>query len=128
MAWIGALTAGAITGAIGIVVAIFPSLWAGMFTDDAAVLETAYDYLRIAGPCYGFFGLGLALYFASQGSRKVLGPVLAGTLRLIVIVLGGLLIAGDGVHITWLFAIVAVAMLAYAAFAAGAVAITKWTK
>lgn len=128
VAWIGALAAGAITGAIGIFVAIFPSLWAGMFTDDAAVLATAYDYLRIAGPCYGFFGLGLALYFASQGSRKVLGPVLAGTLRLIVIVLGGLLIAGDGVHITWLFAIVAAAMLAYAAFAAGAVAITKWTK
>jgi putative MATE family efflux protein len=128
VAWIGALTAGAITGAIGLFVAIFPFLWAGMFTADAAVLETAYDYLRIAGPCYGFFGLGLALYFASQGSRKVLGPVLAGTLRLIVVVIGGVLIAGANVHITWLFAIVGAAMLAYAAFAATAVALTKWTK
>ncbi|MGE0658144.1 MAG: MATE family efflux transporter [Reyranellaceae bacterium] len=128
VAWIGALTAGAITGAIGIVVAIVPWLWAGMFTSDQAVLETAYDYLRIAGPCYGFFGLGLALYFASQGSRKVLGPVLAGTLRLIVIVLGGLLVAAQDVPVTWLFAIVAAAMLGYAAFAAAAVAMSRWTR
>ncbi|MGE0152624.1 MAG: MATE family efflux transporter [Reyranellaceae bacterium] len=128
VAWIGAAAAGGITGAIGIIVAVFPGLWAGMFTSDAAVLATAYDYLRIAGPCYGFFGLGLALYFASQGSRKVLGPVLAGTLRLVVVVIGGLLIAGAQVHVTWLFAIVGAAMLAYAAFAAAAVALTRWTR
>jgi putative MATE family efflux protein len=128
VAWIGALTAGVITGAIGVFVALFPFLWASMFTADAAALETAYDYLRIAGPCYGFFGFGLALYFASQGSRKVLGPVLAGTLRLAVVVIGGFLLAGTDVHVTWLFAIVGAAMLAYAAFAAAAVALTKWTK
>ena len=128
VAWIGALTAGAITGTIGIVVAVAPFLWAGMFTGEPAVLETAYDYLRIAGACYGFFGLGLALYFASQGSRKVLGPVLAGTLRLVIVVVGGFIVAGSDLPVSWLFAIVGVAMLAYAAFAAAAVAITKWTK
>lgn len=127
VAWIGALTAAAVTGAIGLVVAIAPMLWAGMFTSDPAVLETASDYLRIAGPCYGFFGLGLALYFASQGARKVLGPVLGGTLRLAVIVIGGLLVASQGVSIGWLFAIVAAAMLVYAAFTAAAVAGTRWT-
>jgi hypothetical protein len=58
----------------------------------------------------------------------VLGPVLAGTLRLIIVVLGGLLLGGVAVHVSWLFAIVAAAMLAYAAFAAGAVALTKWTR
>lgn len=128
VAWIGGLTAGAITGAIGMAVVIFPWLWAGLFTNDPAVLATAYDYLRIAGPCYGFFGLGLALYFASQGSRKVLGPVLAGTLRLAIVVLGGFLVVGQELQIGWLFAIVGVAMLAYAAFAATAVAVTKWTR
>ena len=35
MAWIGALMAGAIAAAIGIVVAIWPDLWLGLFTADA---------------------------------------------------------------------------------------------
>ena len=126
VAWVGALAAAGVTGAIGLVVAIAPSLWAGMFTADVAVLETASRYLRIAGPCYGFFGLGLALYFASQGARKVLGPVLAGTLRLAIVALFGLLVATRGLELDWLFAVVAGAMLAYAAFAAAAVASSNW--
>jgi len=49
-------------------------------------------YLRIAGPTYGFFGLGLALYFASQGAGRLLWPVLGGSARLAVAVLGGWLV------------------------------------
>ena len=45
----------------------------------AAVLASANEYLRIAGPAFMFFGFGHGLYFASQGSGKILGPVLAGT-------------------------------------------------
>jgi len=127
VAWIGALTAAAVTGAIGLVVAIAPLLWAGMFTSDPAVPDTASDNLRIAGPRYGFFGLGLALYFASQGARKVTGPVLGGTLRLAVIVVGCLLVASQGASISWLFAVVAAAMLVYAAFTVAAVAGTRWS-
>jgi hypothetical protein len=32
------------------------------------VIETG-AYLRIVGPAYRFFGLGMALYFASQALR-----------------------------------------------------------
>ena len=53
--------------------------------------------------------------------------MLGGTLRLAVIVIGGLLVASQGVSIGWLFAIVAAAMLVYAAFTAAAVAGTRWT-
>lgn len=42
-----------------------------------------------AGPAYGLFGLGLSLYFSSLGAGKVIGPVLAGTLRLLLVALGG---------------------------------------
>ena len=46
-------------------------------------------YLRIVGPFYGFFGLGMALYFASQGAGALKWPLLAGVSRMIIAVGGG---------------------------------------
>jgi Na+-driven multidrug efflux pump len=46
-------------------------------------------YLRIVGPFYGFFGLGMALYFASQGAGALKWPLLAGLSRLVIAVGGG---------------------------------------
>jgi Na+-driven multidrug efflux pump len=89
VAWTGGLIGAGITGTVGMVVAIWPSLWAGLFSDDAEVLRAGYSYLRTVGPCYLFFGAGLALYFASQGIGRVLGPVLSSTARLLVAALGG---------------------------------------
>jgi Na+-driven multidrug efflux pump len=40
-------------------------------------------------PFYGFFGFGMALYFASQGAGRVLWPVIAGVTRLVVATGGG---------------------------------------
>ena len=54
-----------------------PDIWSARFTQDPAVRAAADLYLRLAGPGFAFLGLGMALYFASQGSGKVLGPVLA---------------------------------------------------
>jgi putative efflux protein, MATE family len=90
--WAGAGLAACVTGSVGITVSIWPGLWAGLFSSDAAVLNVAFSYLRIAGPCYLFLGIGLALYFASQGAGKVLWPMLAGSSRFIVAAGGGLLV------------------------------------
>ena len=49
-------------------------------------------------------------------------------IALIVIVLGGLLVAAQEVPVTWLFAIVAAARMGFAAFAAAAVAMSRWTR
>ena len=38
-------------------------------------------YLRAVGPFYGFFGVGLVLYFASQGAGRLLWPVLCPSSR-----------------------------------------------
>src|SRR6266849_2577031 len=56
----------------------WPAAWLGLFSDDPGMLATGAQYLRIVGPAYGFFGLGLALYFASQGAGRLLWPLLAG--------------------------------------------------
>ena len=87
--WVGAGVAAAVTGAIGLLAASFPLAWLGLFTSDPAVLAAGTRYLTIVGPCYGFFGAGLALYFASQGAGRLLWPLLAGFTRLLVAAAGG---------------------------------------
>ena len=126
VAWIAGAVSGINLAAIGLLVALFPQLWAGMFSSDPAVLDAACQYLRWAGPGFGFFGFGLTLYFAAQGSGKILGPVLASTVRLVVV-------AGVGAWlITWiaqpwpLFALVGAAMVVYGLANAVAVGLTRW--
>jgi Na+-driven multidrug efflux pump len=113
-------------GAIGAIVAVFPDLWAGLFSRDAAVLLAAGQYLRFAGPGFAFFGLGLTLYFAAQGSGNVLGPVLASTLRLVMVAAGGIWIAASGAPVTALFALVGASMTIYGLATAGSIFLTSW--
>jgi hypothetical protein len=89
VAWTAAGLATLILGCIGLTVAIAPDIWSSRFTQDPDVRAAADLYLRLAGPAFAFVGMGMALYFASQGSGKVLGPVLAATVRLAVIAIGG---------------------------------------
>ena len=99
-----------------------------LFSNDPHVLAMADLYLRIAGPAFALFGLGHGLYFASQGSGKILGPVLAGTLRFAIIALGGWLLAINNAPAWMMFALVAVAMAVYGGACALAVYVAKWGK
>lgn len=128
VAWSAAGVAGIAVGAIGLVVALFPGLWSGLFTTDPVVRAAADLYLRWAGPCFAAFGVGLALYFASQGSGKILNPVLAATVRLIVIAAGGAVLASAAAPAWMLFALVGLSMLAYGAATAAAVYFTPWER
>jgi Na+-driven multidrug efflux pump len=84
VAWLGAALAFGVTEVIGLAAMAFPHVWIGLFSDDPQVLAMGAIYLRNVAPAYGAVGLGLVLYFASQGARHVLFPVLAGTARLII--------------------------------------------
>jgi putative MATE family efflux protein len=126
VAWTAAGVAVAALGAIGMTVTIAPGLWSGLFTGDAAVQEAANLYLRWAGPGFAFVGLGLSLYFASQGSGKVAPPVLAGTVRLLVVALGGWWLAATGAPVWSLFALVGASMAAFGLSVATAVYFTAW--
>ena len=92
IAMIGGALAFAATEAIGLAAAIWPSAWLNLFGDDPTMVATGKDYLRFVGPMYGFFGLGLALYFASQGAGKLMWPLFAGFARLVIAVGGGWLV------------------------------------
>ena len=89
--WTGGLSAALIAGAIGSLTAIWPEAWSGLFTTDSQVMMTAGLYLIIVGPFYAFHGLGLSLYFASQGAGAVHWPVLATIVRLFVTAGGGMI-------------------------------------
>lgn len=114
IAWSGAAIAFGITQTIGIMAALFPKIWMGLFTTDANVQELGSLYLRTVAPAYGAVGVGLALYFASQGIKRVLLPVLAGTVRMILAALiGWASVLWFGASLSTLFQIVSVAALAY---------------
>jgi putative MATE family efflux protein len=97
VAWTGAAMAFAATESIGLAAALFPRAWLGLFTQDQAAIDVGTTYLRTVGPAYGLIGIGLALYFASQGARRMGWSVFAGLLRVAIIVAGGTLIGPRGV-------------------------------
>lgn len=126
VAWTAGGVGGVAVGVLGLLVAVIPDLWSGLFTADPLVRATANTYLRWAGPGFGLFGVGLALYFASQGSGRILGPVLAATVRLLVIVIGGWLLTRAEAPPWALFALVTCSLVAYGAATATAVHISQW--
>ncbi|PZO19960.1 MAG: MATE family efflux transporter [Burkholderiales bacterium] len=129
VAWAGGAVVAAITGAIGVVTAFAPSLWMGLFTTDAEVLAVGSTYLNIVGGCYAFFGLGLALFFASQGAGRMFWPLAGSMGRLVILVVGGWLC----VHVfktsaSVLFAVVALSLVVYGSTLAIAIRMGSWTR
>jgi MATE family, multidrug efflux pump len=127
VAWVGAGIAALVTGGVGLLGALFPHVWLGLFSADPGVLAAGATYLRIVGPVYGFFGLGLALYFASQGAGRLLWPLLGGFVRLLIAALGGWL-AGRwlGWGLPGVFAAMALALVAFGATVSLAVRLGAW--
>jgi putative MATE family efflux protein len=114
VAWIGAALASATTAMLGLVAAIYPSLWMGLFSNDTEVVAAGSAYLRAVGPAYGAIGLGLALYFASQGAGRAVGPLFAGLTRLGLAAVGGWLVTrAFGGGLGTVFAVMAASLVAY---------------
>ena len=126
VAWIGGFICFGLTEAIGVIAALFPMAWLTLFDRDSAMLAAGSTYLQVVGPFYGFFGLGMALYFASQGAGAMGWPLLAGVVRMVVAVAGGFLLLRWSANLTLVFAALGVAMLIFGLTIAGAVAGGVW--
>ena len=124
--WIGAAISFLMAEAIGLLAAFFPHAWLTLFDRDPAMLDAGTQYLQMVGPWYGFFGLGLVLYFASQGAGRMLWPVLGNIVRLAVAVAGGWLALQWGGGLTQVFIAQAVALCLYGLVNAAAVAGGAW--
>ena len=93
--WTAASYSAVLCGLVGAAVAFFPGLWANLFTQAETVRDACRTYLQIVGPFYAFYGVSLCLYFASQGAGRVLWPVTASVVRVVVIVLGCFALASE---------------------------------
>ena len=125
-AWAGAAMAFALTEVIGLAAALFPRPWLRLFGSDPAMLEAGTRYLQAVGPFYGFFGVGLVLYFASQGAGRLLWPVMGNLARLAVAGIGGWLALRWSGQLTHVFAVQGIALLVYGGVIAAAIAGGVW--
>src|SRR5437867_2907361 len=125
-AWIGAAIAAGLTELIGLGAALAPHVWLSLFDTDPAMLDAGSRYLHTVGPLYGLFGLGMALYFASQGAGRLLWPLLANLTRLIIAAVGGWLALRWSGELSHVFIALRAALAVFGLINAGAVASGAW--
>jgi Na+-driven multidrug efflux pump len=127
--WTGGGVVALITGVIGLVAALAPSLWMNHFSADPAVLAFGASYLNIVGASYGLFGLGLALFFASQGAGKMFWPLTGSVARLVFVAVGGwLAIHVWQLPVSGLFVVIAAGFALYAVMIAAAIRLGTWVR
>ncbi len=126
IAWTAGSLAASALGVLGILAIAAPGLWVGMFTSDPAVRDVAAECLRIIGFGFPFFGLGLCLYFASQGAGRVGGAIGAQALRLGTVAIGGWLLTNNGAPLWTVFALAAAAMVPMGLGTALFIKLTRW--
>jgi putative MATE family efflux protein len=122
IAWTGAAITFVLTEAIGVAAAIWPHAWLQLFGSDPGMLAAGTAYLRAVGPFYGFFGLGMALYFSSQGAGRLAWPLLAGLLRMTIAIAGGYAILRLTGSLSLLYWALSAALVVFGAVNAVAVA------
>jgi putative MATE family efflux protein len=122
IAWTGAVTIALLCGTLGLIVALQPGIWLGLFSDDAEVARLGAMYLRIVGPVYVCFGLGLGLFYVCQGYGRGFAAMIANAVRLLVSAGAGLAaVYWLDLGVTGLFAAIASGFCIYAAVIAFAV-------
>jgi putative MATE family efflux protein len=124
--WVGVAIAFVMTEAIGLAAALWPNAWLSLFASDPAMHQAGAYYLHAVGPLYGFFGVGLVLYFASQGAGRLTWPVLANLARLSVAALGGAAALRWGHGLSQIFLAQGAALFVYALVNVIAVAGGAW--
>jgi putative MATE family efflux protein len=126
VAWTGAAIGFGISEAIGLWAALFPASWLTLFGDDPRMIAAGSAYIRTVGPFYGFFGLGLALYFSSQGAGRLWWPLCAGLLRLLVAVSGAWLMLRWTGELGYMFLSLGLGLAAYGLVNAAAIKAGAW--
>lgn len=127
VAWFGGLLAFATIGAIGWAAALLPEAWSRLFTADPSVIAASVSYLTRVAPFYCLLGLGLALYFASQGAGRLTVPVVAGLVRVAVATVGGwFAVEHLGLGLDGVFAAMAAGIAVYGCLIAGSLLVKPW--
>lgn len=127
LAWIGGGLALAVTGSIGVAVALNAAGFARLFTSDPAVAALAARALGYTAPAFGGFGLGMAMYFASMGAGRMRWPVAGAMSRITIATAGGWWLANAaGMGMDGNFLAVALGITAYGVVTASGVRTGVW--
>lgn len=123
---IGGAVAFGVTEAIGVAAALFPEAWLGLFTTDATAIKVGSDYLRIVGPTFGFFGLGIGMYFALLGANLLFWPIVGAVLRGVIVICGGAIAVLYFSSLHAMFVVLALALFVSGTFPMLAVRRKNW--
>ncbi len=115
-----------LVGLVGLIVALFPQLWLGLFTSDAAVVEIGAQYLRVVAPFYAAIGVIFELYFAGQGARRILWPMTASVARFLFALAAMVLVVQGYASLHTAFVLVAASNVAAAAISLLGFLRTRW--
>jgi putative MATE family efflux protein len=127
IAWIGGLISFVTIGAIGWMVALLPEAWARLFTAEPQVIAASVAYITRVAPFYCLFGLGLTLYFASQGAGRMTTPLVASLVRQgIVTVCSWLAVERPGLGLHGVFAVLGAGLFVYGCLIAGPLLVRPW--
>jgi len=127
--WVGAWVSALFTGLGGLSVAIWPEAWAGIFTDDPETLRSARTFLQYTGPFFALQGLGLSLFFASQGAGKMAWPLIGTLMRFLVAIGGGaILLYGFSTSLEAIYFANGLGMLAVGTITAAALKLGMWER
>lgn len=127
VSWIGGMISFGVFGVVGGTAALLPESWSRLFTTDPEVIAASAAYLVRVAPFYCLFGLGLTLYFASQGAGRMAVPFWAGFARMAVAVAGGwLAVEGLGWGLEGVFTAIAAGPVVYGGTIAGALLLRPW--
>ncbi len=127
--WTGGGLAAALSGSVGVVLALTPEFWIPAFTSDPATFQSATLYIQIAGPLFAFQGLGSSLYFASQGAGRMAWPIFATLLRVFLAVGGAVLLSITfGLGLTGIYIAAAIGMVGYGGMIAASLKLGAWQR
>lgn len=110
IAWSGALIASCIGGIAALFLALVPSAWLRLFSNDPVVVASGSLYFRIAAIHFPFTALAIVLGAAANGAGRPSWPFAAAIAR--AVVSGGgswLVVTGTGGQLETLFAVLAIA-------------------
>jgi Na+-driven multidrug efflux pump len=108
-------------------VALLAEPFSRVFSSDDAVLAASISYLTRVAPFECLFGVGLTLYFASQGSGRMTAPFTASIVRMIVATAGGwFAVEILGLGLNGVFYAMAASLVLYGSLIAGALFVAPW--
>lgn len=88
IAWAAAALAAGVTGGVGLIAIVWPTVWTALFSDTPGVHVMAASYLCIVAFAYPFIGLN-TLTSAFQAMGQTLWPLIGVASRALVVVTGG---------------------------------------